>query len=51
MNRTDVTSGAPAEPFRIQTNFPRKVFSEEEYDATLEALGLVPSAVLMVSKG
>lgn len=47
MNRTDV--GVP-EPFRIQTNFPRKVFTEDEYEKPLDVLGLVPSAVLMVSK-
>lgn len=51
MNRTDVSAGGGAsEPFRIQTNFPKKVFTEDEYDKPLDVLGLVPSAVLMVSK-
>ncbi|KAI9558758.1 hypothetical protein GHT06_015547 [Daphnia sinensis] len=49
MNRTDLVAGV-SEPFRIQTNFPRKVFTEEEYEKPLDILGLVPSAVLMVSK-
>lgn len=49
MNRTDLVAGV-SEPFRIQTNFPRKIFTEEEYEKPLDILGLVPSAVLMVSK-
>lgn len=49
MNRTDV-SGGVAQPFRLQTNFPRKVFTEEDYEKPLDVLGLVPSAVLMVTK-
>lgn len=32
------------------TNFPKKVFSEEDYDNSLENLGLVPSSVLMMTK-
>jgi len=46
MNRTDGGSG----PVKFMTNFPKKVFSEDEYENTLENLGLVPSAVLMVTK-
>lgn len=36
--------------FRLQTNFPKRLFNEEEYEKPLDALGLVPSAVLIVSK-
>lgn len=37
-------------PFALMTTFPRKVFGEEDYDTPLEALGLVPSAVVIVTK-
>lgn len=37
-------------PFKLMTTFPRKVFVDEDYDKPLEILGLVPSAVLVVSK-
>jgi len=46
MNRSDGGAG----PFRLMTNFPKKVFNDEDYENTLENLGLVPSAVLMVTK-
>ncbi|CAG7724008.1 unnamed protein product [Allacma fusca] len=46
INRTDGVSG----PFNLMTNFPRKVFLEEDYEVPLVSLGLVPSAVLMVIK-
>merc|ERR1712080_25786 len=46
MNRTDGETG----PVKLMTSFPRKVFSDEDYDNTLENLGLVPSAVIMVTK-
>jgi len=46
MNRTDGATG----PVKFMTNFPKKVFSDDDYDNTLENLGLVPSAVLMVTK-
>lgn len=46
LNRKDGLAG----PIRFQTNFPKKVFGEDEYAAPLEELGLVPSAVLMVMK-
>jgi len=46
MNRTDGGTG----PVKFMTNFPRKVFGDEDYENTLENLGLVPSAVLMVTK-
>ena len=44
--RTDGGAGA----VKFMTNFPKKVFSDEEYENSLENLGLVPSAVLMVTK-
>lgn len=46
MNRSDGNSG----PFTIMTNFPKKVFSAEEYEMPLDTLGLVPSAVLIVTR-
>lgn len=46
MNRTDGEAG----PVKLMTSFPKKVFSEDDYENTLENLGLVPSAVLMVTK-
>ncbi|KAI4501575.1 hypothetical protein M0802_003452 [Mischocyttarus mexicanus] len=45
MNRTD-DGGA----FNLMTNFPKKVFAEEDYDVPLDVLGLVPSAVIIVQK-
>lgn len=38
------------EPFGLMTNFPRKVYGDEDYEKPLEALGLVPSAVLILTK-
>lgn len=45
MNRTD-------EPglFSLMTSFPRKVFTEDDYDKPLDVLGLAPSAVIIVTK-
>ncbi|CAH0714693.1 unnamed protein product, partial [Brenthis ino] len=37
--------------FKLLTTFPKKIFTAEEYEMTLELLGLVPSAVIIVSKG
>ncbi|KAH9514237.1 UBX domain-containing protein 1, partial [Bulinus truncatus] len=45
MNRTDASG-----PFSLMTSFPRKVFSSEDMEKPLDVLGLVPSAVLMVTK-
>ncbi|CAL7934665.1 unnamed protein product [Xylocopa violacea] len=45
INRTD----APG-PFNLMTNFPKRIFTEDDYEAPLNALGLVPSAVLIVQK-
>jgi len=47
MNRKDGVSGSPA---KLMTNFPKKIFSDEDYEAPLETLGLVPSAVVIVCK-
>ncbi|KAK7791674.1 hypothetical protein R5R35_002044 [Gryllus longicercus] len=45
MNRTDGEGH-----FLLMTNFPKKIFSEEDYEKPLDVLGLVPSAVVIVSK-
>jgi len=46
INRTDGSAG----PVKLMSSFPRKVYTEEDYDNSLENLGLVPSAVLMMTK-
>lgn len=46
MNRQDGATG----DVKLMTSFPKKVFVEEDFENTLENLGLVPSAVLMVTK-
>lgn len=46
LNRTDGDGG----PFSLMTTFPRKVFVEDDYDKPLDVLGLVPSAVIIVTK-
>lgn len=38
-------------PLRMLTTFPRKVFVDDDFDQTLEKLGLVPSATIMVTRG
>lgn len=45
INRTD-----PSGPFNLMTAFPKKIFMEDDYEAPLNALGLTPSAVLIVQK-
>lgn len=45
LNRTDGEA-----PFALMTPFPRKVFVGEDYDMRLVDLGLVPSAVLVLTK-
>ncbi|XP_076174586.1 UBX domain-containing protein 1 [Ptiloglossa arizonensis] len=45
MNRTDDSA-----PFSLMTNFPKKIFTEDDYDTPLDVLGLVPSSVLIVKK-
>lgn len=37
-------------PFNLMTSFPKKIFSDDDYQTPLEALGLVPSAVIIVTK-
>ncbi|XP_013106178.1 UBX domain-containing protein 1 [Stomoxys calcitrans] len=37
-------------PFGLMTSFPRKVFSCDDFEKPLSALGLVPSAVLIMTK-
>ncbi|XP_013421616.1 UBX domain-containing protein 1-A [Lingula anatina] len=37
-------------PFSLMTTFPRKVFTDEDMEKPLSVLGLVPSAVVIVSK-
>ncbi|XP_070578908.1 UBX domain-containing protein 1-like [Ptychodera flava] len=46
LNRTDGNN----DPFTLMTTFPRKVYTEEDMEKPLKELGLVPSAVLMVTK-
>ncbi|XP_045447652.1 UBX domain-containing protein 1 [Melitaea cinxia] len=41
---------AENENYKLMTTFPKKIFSSEDYDKTLELLGLVPSAVIIVSR-
>lgn len=36
--------------FGMMTTFPRKVFGVDDFEMTLEQLGLVPSATIMVTK-
>lgn len=38
------------ESFGLMTSFPRKVFNSEDFEKPLSALGLVPSAVLIMTK-
>ncbi|KAJ6646755.1 UBX domain-containing protein 1, partial [Pseudolycoriella hygida] len=35
--------------FGLMTNFPKKIFVEEDYNLTLQQLNLIPSAVLIVT--
>ncbi|XP_017074204.2 LOW QUALITY PROTEIN: UBX domain-containing protein 1 [Drosophila eugracilis] len=37
-------------PFSLMTTFPRKLFAEDDYEKPLEVLGLVPSAVITMTK-
>ncbi|CAK1540740.1 unnamed protein product [Leptosia nina] len=37
--------------FKFMTTFPKKIFTSEDYEKPLDLLGLVPSAVIIVSKG
>ena len=44
-NRTDSSV-----PFALMTSFPRKTFAAADMDKTLKDAGLVPSAVLILTK-
>ncbi|XP_071800301.1 UBX domain-containing protein 1-like [Asterias amurensis] len=46
LNRTDGNTT----PFTLMTTFPKKVYNDEDMEKPLKELGLVPSAVLMVTK-
>ncbi|XP_047530581.1 UBX domain-containing protein 1 [Vanessa atalanta] len=37
--------------YKLMTTFPKKIFTTEDYETPLELLGLVPSAVIIVSRG
>ncbi|CAF4894069.1 unnamed protein product [Pieris macdunnoughi] len=37
--------------FKFMTTFPKKIFTSDDYEKPLDLLGLVPSAVIIVSKG
>lgn len=39
------------EGFKLMTTFPKKIFGTDDYEKPLDTLGLVPSAVIIVSKG
>ena len=45
INRTDTVG-----PFNLMTNFPKKIFTEDDYNTPLDVLGLTPSAVVIVQK-
>ncbi|CAH1726643.1 UBX domain-containing protein 1 [Aphis gossypii] len=45
LNRSDGDA-----PFCLMTSFPRKVFTSDDYEKPLDELGLVPSAVLILTK-
>ncbi|KAB7495949.1 UBX domain-containing protein 1-B [Armadillidium nasatum] len=47
LNRKD--KDPPPQSFHFSTTFPRKTFSDEDMDKPLNILGLVPSAVLVVT--
>ncbi|XP_074649180.1 UBX domain-containing protein 1-like isoform X2 [Tubulanus polymorphus] len=42
--------GDPCAQFALMTTYPRKVFTDEDMEKPLSELGLVPSAVLIVTK-
>ena len=44
-NRTD-----GSRPFALSTTFPKKMFAQEDMEKTLKECGLVPSAVLVLTK-
>lgn len=46
LNRKDL----PGEKVNLMMTYPRKMFTEDDYDKPLDNLGLVPSAALVISK-
>lgn len=46
LNRKDL----PGEKVNLMMTYPRKMFTEDDYDKPLDSLGLVPSAALVISK-
>lgn len=48
LNRSDGID--QSQQVKLMTSFPRKIFNEDDYEVPLDALGLVPSAVIIVSK-
>lgn len=42
---------AQSDQFKLMTTFPKKIFTVDDYDKPLDLLGLVPSAVIIVSRG
>jgi len=38
------------ESFSLMTAFPKRVFTDEDYQATLRSLGLSPSAAVTVTR-
>ncbi len=49
MVKTDLTANYIHICFQM-TNFPKKVFTEEDYEKPLDMLGLVPAAAVIVMK-
>jgi len=43
-------SGETMDSFTLMTNFPKRVYNDEDMDTPLAELGLVPSAVLMMTR-
>lgn len=43
-------SGDLNEPFTFMTNFPKRVFNDEDMETPIAELGLVPSAVLIMTR-
>ncbi|CRK96074.1 CLUMA_CG009510, isoform A [Clunio marinus] len=45
--KNDILRGSTKD-FALATTFPRKEFTQDDFDKTLTALGLIPSAVLLI---
>jgi len=45
-----IQSHISSEEFGLMTNFPKKVFTAKDYEQSLDALNLVPSAVVIVAQ-